>query len=39
MKLKTRLNEINELKRKYGKTISGILEYGAKIEEEIGNTT
>ena len=30
-----RLNEINQLKRKYGKTIPEILEYAAKIEEEI----
>ena len=30
-----RLNEINQLKRKYGKTIQEILEYAAKIEEEI----
>ncbi len=30
-----RLNEINQLKRKYGKTIDEILEYSAAIEEEI----
>ena len=30
-----RLNEINGLKRKYGKTIEEILEYSAKIEEEM----
>lgn len=30
-----RLNEINQLKRKYGKTIKEIVEYSAKIEEEI----
>ena len=30
-----RLNEINHLKRKYGKTIKEILEYSAAIEEEI----
>ena len=30
-----RLNEINHLKRKYGKTIKEILEYSATIEEEI----
>lgn len=30
-----RLNEINQLKRKYGRTIEEIVEYGAKIEEEI----
>lgn len=30
-----RLNEINGLKRKYGKTIEEVLEYGAKIEEEL----
>lgn len=33
--IEERLNEINQLKRKYGRTISEILEYGAKIEEEI----
>ena len=33
--IETRLNEINHLKRKYGKTIDKILEYGAAIEEEI----
>ena len=33
--IEDRLNEINGLKRKYGQTISGILEYGAKIEEEL----
>ncbi|MEH7095143.1 DNA repair protein RecN [Neobacillus vireti] len=33
--IETRLNEINQLKRKYGKTIPEILEYAAKIEEEI----
>jgi DNA repair protein RecN (Recombination protein N) len=30
-----RLNEINQLKRKYGKTIREIVEYGSAIEEEI----
>ncbi|MBM7693245.1 DNA repair protein RecN (Recombination protein N) [Peribacillus deserti] len=30
-----RLNEINGLKRKYGKTVQDILEYAAAIEEEI----
>ncbi|WP_026694690.1 DNA repair protein RecN [Peribacillus kribbensis] len=30
-----RLNEINGLKRKYGKTVEDILEYAAGIEEEI----
>ncbi|MBW8348063.1 DNA repair protein RecN [Bacillus sp. IITD106] len=30
-----RLNEINQLKRKYGSTVSEILEYGSSIEEEI----
>ncbi|MCL6570496.1 MAG: DNA repair protein RecN [Bacillus sp. (in: Bacteria)] len=30
-----RLNEINQLKRKYGRTINEITEYAAKIEEEI----
>lgn len=30
-----RLNEINRLKRKYGKNVEEILEYASKIEEEI----
>jgi DNA repair protein RecN (Recombination protein N) len=29
------LNEIKQLKRKYGATVEDILEYAAKIEEEI----
>ncbi|WP_160721568.1 DNA repair protein RecN [Bacillus sp. USDA818B3_A] len=33
--IESRLNEINQLKRKYGKTMAEILEYAAKIEEEI----
>jgi DNA repair protein RecN (Recombination protein N) len=33
--IEDRLNEINQLKRKYGKTIEEILEYASKIEEEI----
>jgi DNA repair protein RecN (Recombination protein N) len=33
--IEDRLNEINQLKRKYGKTIQEILEYAANIEEEI----
>ncbi|MEH7335499.1 DNA repair protein RecN [Neobacillus drentensis] len=33
--IEDRLNEINQLKRKYGKTINEIVEYAAKIEEEI----
>jgi DNA repair protein RecN (Recombination protein N) len=33
--IEERLTEINQLKRKYGKTIEDILEYSAKIEEEI----
>lgn len=33
--IEDRLNEINHLKRKYGKTINEIVEYAAKIEEEI----
>lgn len=33
--IETRLNEMNQLKRKYGKTIPAILEYAAKIEEEL----
>ncbi len=33
--IEDRLNEMNQLKRKYGKTIPEILEYAAAIEEEI----
>lgn len=33
--IENRLNEINGLKRKYGKTVEEILEYASKIEEEI----
>ena len=33
--IESRLNEINHLKRKYGKTVRDILEYAAKVEEEI----
>lgn len=33
--IEDRLNEINQLKRKYGNSIQAILEYGAKIEEEL----
>ncbi len=33
--IEDRLTEINHLKRKYGSTIEDILEYAAKIEEEI----
>lgn len=33
--IEDRLNEINQLKRKYGPSIEAILEYGAKIEEEL----
>ncbi|RHW41127.1 DNA repair protein RecN [Neobacillus notoginsengisoli] len=33
--IEDRLNEINQLKRKYGKTIPEILEYGEKIKVEI----
>lgn len=33
--IESRLNEINQLKRKYGKTIEEIVEYGSMIEEEI----
>ncbi|NKE05028.1 MULTISPECIES: DNA repair protein RecN [Mesobacillus] len=33
--IEDRLNEINQLKRKYGNTIEEILEYSSKIEEEI----
>jgi DNA repair protein RecN (Recombination protein N) len=37
--IESRLNEINQLKRKYGGEIEGILEYSAKIEEEIETIT
>ena len=33
--IEDRLTEINQLKRKYGKTINEIVEYAVKIEEEI----
>lgn len=33
--IEDRLTEINQLKRKYGKSITEVLEYAAKIEEEI----
>ena len=33
--IETRLNEINQLKRKYGSSVEEILEYSSKIEEEI----
>lgn len=33
--IESRLNEINQLKRKYGKSVEDILEYFSKIEEEI----
>lgn len=33
--IETRLNEIKQLKRKYGLTVEDILEYASKIEEEI----
>lgn len=33
--IENRLNEINQLKRKYGKTIDEILEYASVIEEEM----
>lgn len=33
--IETRLNEINQLKRKYGTSVSAILEYGNKIAEEL----
>lgn len=35
--IETRLNEIMQLKRKYGENVTNILEYSAKIEEEIEN--
>lgn len=33
--IESRLNEISHLKKKYGQTVADILEYAAKIEEEI----
>lgn len=33
--IETRLNEIRFLKKKYGQTVEDILEYGAKIEDEV----
>lgn len=33
--IEMRLNEIKQLKRKYGATVEDILEYASKIEEEI----
>ncbi|WP_413379826.1 DNA repair protein RecN [Alkalihalobacillus sp. 1P02AB] len=33
--IETRLNEIQQLKRKYGQTVEEILEYSARIEEEL----
>jgi len=33
--IEARLNEINSLKRKYGKSVDEILEYAAKIDEEL----
>ncbi len=35
--LEARLNEITQLKRKYGDNVTNILEYSAKVEEEIDN--
>ncbi len=35
--IESRLNEITQLKRKYGDTVTDILEYASKIEEEIEN--
>ncbi|MBP1969701.1 DNA repair protein RecN (Recombination protein N) [Virgibacillus natechei] len=37
--IESRLNEINRLKKKYGATVNDILEYMAKIEEEIEEIT
>ncbi|OMP67719.1 DNA repair protein RecN [Domibacillus epiphyticus] len=37
--IESRLNEINQLKRKYGSTIEDILQYGEKIAEEIDQLT
>ena len=33
--IESRLNEINQLKRKYGQTVEEILEYAASVEDEI----
>lgn len=38
-RIESRLNEINQLKRKYGQSVEEILEYAAKIEEEIETIT
>jgi len=35
--VESRLDEINRLKRKYGKTVDEILEYAASIEDELDN--
>lgn len=35
--IESRLNEISQLKRKYGESVEDILDYSAKIEEEIGS--
>ncbi|MBM7598010.1 DNA repair protein RecN (Recombination protein N) [Virgibacillus halotolerans] len=37
--IESRLNEINRLKKKYGTTVNEVLEYMAKIEEEIEEIT
>ncbi|RKQ37744.1 DNA repair protein RecN [Oceanobacillus halophilus] len=37
--IEDRLNEINRLKKKYGPTVNDILEYAAKVEEEIEEIT
>ncbi|OAH55973.1 MULTISPECIES: DNA repair protein RecN [Bacillaceae] len=37
--IESRLNEINQLKRKYGATIDDILQYGNKIAEEMDQLT
>ncbi|OKL38067.1 DNA repair protein RecN [Domibacillus mangrovi] len=37
--IESRLNEINQLKRKYGATIDDILQYGHKIAEEMDQLT
>ncbi|WP_062198489.1 DNA repair protein RecN [Massilibacterium senegalense] len=33
--IESRLNEVNQLKRKYGESVAKILEYAAKIEDEL----
>ncbi|WP_026569999.1 MULTISPECIES: DNA repair protein RecN [Sediminibacillus] len=37
--IESRLNEINRLKKKYGQTVTEILEYAAEVEDEIDQIT